>query len=403
MVYSARDAEKHALFQLMERTSKEFDAWIESEPTIEKNRFDRVVSLFALAKENVVGSDPLQTPTSALVDGHRVLTEAYNEFTNYRSNGSDAHLNQFLDKISQVLRIFPVRYKSNSKAVYQNVIAELSKKSQSILDGLVDSIGGSSSKLAAVTQQAEKLRAEIEAERNRISEGLGNVESQFTSAQATRSQAFQTQLDELAAKRTELISQIESDFDEFFELQTEDIATQKAKRDELLDEIQQDAELKHSGILDIYGIVGRDAQIGGYSQEADNAQAAANFWDRVVFAAMIVAIFILVGPSLISYAQAGFTGIDWMQVLTRLPISTVLFAPAGYAVAQARRQKKIAENARERQLQLAALGPYLSALDAPTQEKIRAILTPRFFSSNKDEKFSIEEISSAIRDADANQ
>ena len=246
MANTIDEVSNHQLFKTPSRFEKEFKEWNEDNPKVSKERYERLLPLAQLVFENIRKSEVAQIPNFALHEGYPNLNEARGQFSQYISNGNEAHLNEVINRLGLVLKSFPSRYRSNAKAIYSSVIS------------------------------------------------------------------------------------------------------------------------------------------------------AANFWDIIVFASMICGLAILIGPSLITYARDGFSELDWTQILSRIPISAVVFAPAGYAGAQARRQKKILDNSKQRQLQLEALGPYLSKLPKQSQEHIRAILTPRFFSSNQDEKFTIEELKSVL-------
>lgn len=396
MANTIDEVSNHQLFKTPSRFEKEFKEWNEDNPKVSKERYERLLPLAQLVFENIRKSEVAQIPNFALHEGYPNLNEARGQFSQYISNGNEAHLNEVINRLGLVLKSFPSRYRSNAKAIYSSVITDIAKKSNESLVALQEKIDSNLEELNGIAATAEKLKSDIEAERQRISDGLGNVETQFTQAQAARRNSFQEQLDSFSSRSEAELDDAQRNLEDFLETNFESIKEERAERSAQLNDIAQDAALKHSEILTLYGLVGRDAQIGAYAQEASDARSAANFWDIIVFASMICGLAILIGPSLITYARDGFSELDWTQILSRIPISAVVFAPAGYAGAQARRQKKILDNSKQRQLQLEALGPYLSKLPKQSQEHIRAILTPRFFSSNQDEKFTIEELKSVL-------
>ncbi|MDF1679803.1 hypothetical protein [Ponticaulis sp.] len=389
---------EHPIFPLFESLESSFSELKETIPEAETLRFDRLFALFALLRDNVSGSERNQIPTQSLQNAHQQLSSCKSQINSFNSSRDLGHLSNAQNHLSSALAAFPTKFRSGRKNVYRSVLDEVGDVSQKIIKELRSEIDTNKNTLNELKAETDTLRARITEEQARISAGLGNVETQFTNSQATRSEAFQKLLDEMRISREKVIDAFNDELSEFLKKNRERIESETARRTEKFDEIESDAALKHQAILELYNLVGENSLIGGYVQRAKISERSAVFWDVVAYAFMTLGIIMLVGPSLASYFQSGFTNVDWLQVLARVPTSTVLFAPAAYAIAQARRLKRTAETSRERQLQLAALGPYLSTLPSEVQEKIRAILTPRFFSSNPDEKFALSEIYELIRE-----
>lgn len=392
MANKLEDVQNHATFSLRDQLADKLGELKNTQHSLPNEVHDRYEALVRLLLSRISESDPIFIPTAALDRVHPQMQNAVNETNNFISNGNIRHLYSAIAHVSDAIAGFGATYRIETLSSGEDLISSLSNRSREEIASVKAQAKAASTIAEQVSTALTQLQQAIELEKERISSGLGNVERQFTESQSTRSTAFNDAMNSFDAQIRQALVEARDKLEEF--VSTNSVAAED-RLGEIVSELEgtrQDSELKHKEILSLYGLVGRDSQIGGYKEAAVSATKAANVWDQVTYTFMVIAILALVGPSIVSYFKSGFTEIKWLEVLARFPLSSVLLLPAGYAAAQARRQKRIADTARRNQLHIAALGPYLSTLPEPTQHRIRAILTPRFFYVENPESLDVQQL-----------
>lgn len=401
MPSTLKQVTEHPVFGLRDQLDERIQALYATDQSLSDELSDRCRALASLLTDRITSSDPILIPSTVLENSQGGMQAAINEINNFLGNGNESHIQSAIQHLSSALGSFNSVYRFEDSRSAETFVSEVSKRTVEAIYSLESKVSEVQSELDRKLKEIDELRSRIDVEQQRITNGLGSVENQFTEAQGVRSKAFNDAMSGFDEQFRNELSSTRGELESF-------LGAQSRKLEERLDailnamsELEEDSRLKHQEILALYGLVGRDSQIGGYKEAAQTATDAAKRWDWVTYGFMIFAILALVGPSVVSYAQTGYTDIDWFEVLARFPLSSVLLLPAGYAAAQARRQKKIADTASRNQLHIAALGPYLSTLPEPTQHRIRAILTPRFFYVENPESLDVKQIFEQIEKMDS--
>lgn len=392
MVNTLADVENNNLFNLISQLESALEEIDPGDKPKNTETVDRFVALCKLMIANVNKSDKILIPTFALNEAAAQVQNTINEINNFNANKNLPHITNAINHISNALKSYPFPFNIRSDEEGEGVLSQTVRFSERVVEKLDSNAKSLQNELSALKNNTNSLKQEIQAERERITQGLGSVETQYTEAQAARQSAFESALNEHQDQFDKHLSDTDASLDKFLQENKGRFENESSEILESIEKLKADMEGKRKEILEIYKIVGRDAQIGGYEKTASDARTAAGIWDVLVFLFGIFAISVLIGPSLYLFFQNPSASIDWTQVLSRIPISTVLFFPAGYAIAQARREKKIADSAKEMSLQMAALGPYLSSLPHDLQQKMRALLTQRFFSGGADAPIDLRQV-----------
>lgn len=354
--------------------------------------------LFDLLVSNIENSEPGMIPPVSLSESDASINNLISQLNSYKENGNIAHLQKAINLIGISIGHFPRPYNIDNEQDSKRLFSDLSAKNTEIFDETDSQISSIRKELNAVDERANEINSLLDSEKERIQSSLTNFEDQFRESQNSRSASFNSALEKFNESIASATEEVREQTQIFYVTESNKLLSIIDDRLQKADETIDDINEKHSEILKLYGLVGRDAQIGGYKENADQAGKAAKFWDVVAFVSMVIAIAVLVGPSIISYFLSGFSSIDWVQILSRLPLTGVLLLPAGYAAAQARRQKKAYDAAKRNQLHMAALGPYLSTLPQHTRDRIRAMLTPRFFTVDNPETLNVDQLFSALEE-----
>lgn len=390
MANTIEQVEAHALFNTVERLTEQTGELQGHADALPEGMLERITALAGLLSSRIESSDSIMIPTVVLDQTQNHLNNVVGELQNYLSNENSQHVQNAINKIGSAFQSFPSVFRIEGEGTYNKILTALSKRAQNHIGKLNTHSEATLTKLNQLESDLSRLKDSIVAEQERIIDGLGNVETQFTEAQGSRTKAFNEALDGYSASLREGLKDSKSTLDNHIKTSKVKFAKDTQTTRSELDAMNSDSRKKHNEIRRLYGLVGRDSQIGGYKENAERARKAGVIWDVVTFSFMILAILVLVGPSLVSYFTAGFSPIDWIQVLSRFPISTVLLIPAAYAGTQSRRQKKSYDTAKRNQLHIAALGPYLSTLPKNAQDQIRTLLAPRFFDSESSEPLDLQ-------------
>lgn len=216
-----------------------------------------------------------------------------------------------------------------------------------------------------VNSDVERLKSEVTTQETtlttqsaRVEEALRNWDAVFTGSQAAHNATF-----------TETMKGVEGGLEEHLTLS-------KARVDEaegaIYDMREQAAKL--------LGAIGRDGMSVGY-QRYSNAEAdAANHWRLFAVTLGIASVGVLALMvyfiTRIQHPTAGdYTG--------RYALAVLLAGVAGYAARQSGEHRKRAAEARNSELALSSLGPYLEPLPEPMQHELLAALTTRFFAQTE--------------------
>lgn len=392
MAHTIQQVEAHALFNTVEQLRERIDELREHTSELPDGMFERFYALTELILARVFGSDAIMIPTVSLDQTNSHLHNVLTELNSFLSNENAAHIQNAINQLSSAFQSFPSVFRVEGKDTYSKVLTALSKRTHSLIEELDSKSQQTLSDLEKLETLSNQLKQAIDSEQQRITDGLGNVETQFTESQGSRSKAFNESLDGFSTTLREKLVETDGTLEKHIVSSKTKFSKDASQLLQFLEDLQSDSTEKHEEILKLYGLVGRNSQIGGYKENAESARRAGMLWDGITFFFMVLAIIVLVGPSLISYFVKGFSPIDWTQVLSRFPISTVLLVPAAYAGAQSRRQKQAYDTAKRNQLHIAALGPYLSTLPKSTQDRIKAFLAPRFFYADNSETLDIEKL-----------
>lgn len=392
MAFTAEEVEAHALFSLADQVKDRVEALADDSSDLDVGVFNRLRALVDLMISRIQNSDAILIPINALTQATPHIQNTVNEINAFLNNKNEGHIHNAITQISAALQLYPTTFRIDDNGDYSSALTALSKKSQTLISELEENSHGLSEQLDELDVEVTQIRNAIDAEQTRISDGLGNVETQFTASQGSRSKAFNDALDGFSESLRVQLTDAETRLSEFTKQNKKSFEARANELLEILNKLQLDSEEKHLGILNTYDLVGRNSQIGGYKENAEKAREAGLNWDRIAFGFMIFAILVLVGPSIASYLREGYSPIDWVQILSRFPISTILLVPAAYAGAQSRRHKRAYDTAKRNQLHIAALDPYLVTLPEETRNRIKAFLAPRFFYSDNAETLDIEKL-----------
>lgn len=216
-----------------------------------------------------------------------------------------------------------------------------------------------------VTQQETQVSTEV----SRLTEVATTAESDFTTAQDERREAFETKIGEFDARVNAALE--------------EPVAAATGRGEAALADLKEKADAAWEEIAalrkraeDASNYLGINALAGGYHQTAESEDKRA-FWMRI--GAIVSLVFaILVSGSAVVYHIAEPFSLE--GVLTKALVAVPILVLAGYLARESSRHADRAHFNRQRQRQLESLPAYVDGIDDSTERSdLYSALAPGFF------------------------
>ncbi len=244
-----------------------------------------------------------------------------------------------------------------------------------------DAISGLTTKQAEldsrITNQVDLIAQQLP----RIDGAITSQTEAFSTSEADRRTQAQAAIDALTAEKTELMTSLRSASDEL-------LTTTKTAAGELSEEIRTAGaatQTELDGLLtqakELVGVIGRTGMTGGYQQQANRERGDADRWRKMSVGFSIAAVVVLAGV----IVWSGIEHPSWPITLGRIVLAGGLGGIGAYAARQAADHRKRSNSARNRELALASIGPYLEAIEDAERKKILEAFAYIFFASTDTE------------------
>lgn len=333
---------------------------------------------FAFARDKTFAQarmleDLLRVTPAVLVSNHALtqinqqLQAPVNEISAYLSDKNPAHISnactQFEQNIMPLLWGFGAREQLEDGKLPKAIVEDLSQRASETVRHLAaeknalieklkltdDSVQALQTKLDSMVESAAKERAEASAT-------VAKLQQEFAEKETERANAFDGELTKI---RTDYASLEKSTKDEALQF----IAELGKKRDEAAKIVQ---------------VVGNIGVTGNYQRIANDEQGQANFWRwaTIVFFACGVGVAI---ATFVRFWSAPVTTDSLGAIAVRLLYAIAITAPAWYTAKESARHRTNSDRARQTELELASLGPFIELLPDDKKEKIREEMTKLYF------------------------
>lgn len=222
-------------------------------------------------------------------------------------------------------------------------------------------------KVAPIDARVSDLAASVAAEATKVTTLIANQTKAFDDAMAEQQRQF---LEFMAARQERVTSAVTS-------------ATNAAKgqRTRIQGEAAQvlaDLREQEQAARTVVSSIGALGITGGFGEYAHQQKRRADIWNVVTVLALIVAS--IPGAVYFITVNLGFQQpVDLERFLERILTGGPLYVIAGYAAIQAARSRDNERWARSKELELAAVGPYLALLSEGDRNAVLVELAPRYF------------------------
>jgi hypothetical protein len=372
-IWSSRVSEHPAVGELKEVAEllDELSAEADDEAAEHLDRGRRLVSLL---RTRLTDGDPLLLTQSWLHEAQQHVAALRRSVEQWRDRGGDLNLTAETDALASKLNEVD-RGAASAEA------AALSEEVSSFRRSLGQQAGHTRRELEEVTKEKDELASALEASKAQVAELVQTVESQkarldeaisrneeqFSRAQEQRSTRFSDVLEQERAEAEKLREQLRADDERALsDLRAEVEETAKATKsqvEELIAEVQE----QKAAAERIVQATAQTGMIGGFQKDADAERTSAMVWGIVaVLAGVAVAG---VGVLTLLGATDAETLINVQEATSKLLIGGALGAVATFAGKRCVDHRREERFVRRRELDLAAIGPYLEALDDPDARK----------------------------------
>jgi hypothetical protein len=356
----------------------------------------RMKALHSYIADRLKHVDPVLASESLLVSIATGLQNWRSSILNYPGNGNVVYLSNGMaqaDAVMQSVALLP-----NGKDSQR---PEHIKQYHSAVESFIGEISNRQRVVSTAIGALEKRIEQAEAQLTQVNTQVQNVTSaqqlQFSQAQEQRLNDFGRTQSEHANEFSEFLqdmrdtaeltnNEVKANLDELRRDTEEELdILVKRGRDSvanLSEELKKAAEAillhleKQRGQADkLVGLIGERGVTSSYQKVANQARIEMWLWHVIT----LIALGALTGAAIFEFLPAMRNGWNWGAFAGRLFISIACTLLAAYAGTQARASQQVMRENRQREMDLAAIGPYLAPLPEEMQREFRLKLADRTF------------------------
>lgn len=299
-----------------------------------------------------------------LLDGvNSGLIHCNNEISAFIADGVVGHIanaSSNLDAaIASASQAFFKRPSKHNRA-YSESIAVVQGAAQKAMAKLSSQVGALEKNISqSDARVSEQIRANEES-RDRLNAAVIEAQNATNAAQ----QRLASVEAKLSAKSEQSISELGIKF-------TEELSGRKDSADTILKDIKE-IEDQARTILQIVGNIG---VTGNYQKRSEEECGQANLFRWITVAIFAVGI-LFVAINLLKNISGS---IDLQTLIIRFAIAVSITIPAFYTARESARHRSNADRAKQTELELVSLSPFLQNLPEEEREKLISQLTPQYF------------------------
>lgn len=339
---------------------------IASDETAQFNR-DKIQNITKSLRSLVAQSPSTLVSDTALNQMNTNLQSPINELTAFVANKNAGHLAnavaQFDQNVLNYTWAFLPKVNPLSKTEAGEIVDSLQERSrQSIaqIDGQKEQLASALAQLTETVQaqdgrlnELNEIQAQLKAE---MAASLSNLETSFNKAQLQRDTDFAALITESKDK----LAQSERDFNSH------------------ANDVIESLEMHKANAARIVQVVGDIGATGNYQNIANKETWQADLW-RWFTIGLFACGLIMAGGTFYKFYHEPVTGTNTLAIAVRLLYALAIAAPAFYTARESARHRTNADRARQTELELASLGPFIELMKEQDKEDIRKSLIPTYF------------------------
>lgn len=333
---------------------------------------DKIQNITKSLRSLVAQSPATMVSDTALNQMNSHLQAPINELTAFVANTNAGHLANAVAQLDQNVLSYTWAFlpKINplSKAEAGELVDYLQERSRQTieqLDGQKEQLASTIDQLTEVTQTQEACLKELKESqallKAEMAASLSSLETSFNKAQLQRDTGFS----ELVNESKEKLANSESNF--------------KRQADAVIDSLEKH-KMDAARIVQVVGDIG---VTGNYQNIANNETGQANLW-RWITIALFASGLIMAGITFYKFYHEPVTTTNTLAIAVRLLYALAIAAPAFYTARESARHRTNADRARQTELELASLGPFIELMKDEDKEEIRKSLIRTYFGRSVD-------------------
>ncbi|MBL0085182.1 MAG: hypothetical protein IPP44_00470 [Ideonella sp.] len=321
----------------------------------------------------------LQKTPALLVSGYglsqlqNAFQSIFNELTSYQSNRNPGHIQNARAQVEQAvmpqLWAFGPTSQAGDSTQLADAVNQAAQAARDSIQQLATQRDALMVRQTALTQQVQESQARLE----NLTESVAKQKAEAASVVAVVQQLYAEKEAERASAFSTMLQELKADF---AKLQAESEKTQSDRLESLKTSQEQAAQ--------IVQVVGNTGITGNYQKIANAEGEQANTW-RWITIAFFGSGIALAGATFWKFWHEPFSPENAWSVLIRLMYAVAITSPAWYTAKESARHRSNADRARQTELELASLGPFIELMPDEKKHQIREELTKRYFGNQTPE------------------
>jgi len=328
---------------------------------------DKCIAVLSLLAELLKSCPPELASETGLATLHSHLQAPNNELTSFLSNRNGNHIVTAATLVDQQVTTYFWALPYRGEAADREAIgAILSKYAESALQAQ-QQVQARHAEVEARYQALQQRSADLEAKLEDLLANTAKERADAAAAVAKLNQSF-------AEREVERQAKFDSVLSELRELLTGTNDAAKAQAAEIIAKLTEHRE----NAARIVQVVGNIGATGNYQRIADAEMKQANGW-RLATVAFFCLGIVLAGATFYKFWGQPLNTETGLGVLIRLLYAFAITAPAWYTARESARHRTNADRARQTELELASIGPFIELMPEEKKIVIREQLTPLYF------------------------
>ncbi len=337
------------------------------------SRLSKVITVVRGTLDSV---DPELAPVAQLTPLQQALEKCLNEANSFANNGNIQHLNNANRHADNVLQaMIPFRVLAPEGAELGQQLGNYQREIEAHLQTVDERRASLDASLGTLETRAQETVDELAAQKSRTDAALNQVQEQFATAEQARQQAVtdaeekrqQVFAEAVLKREEEAKAAVDAEKARFDASRTATAEIAEASLTELQEHLAKAEKLVHA--------IGATGMVGGYQEQANDAQTKARFWRAVTVGVMAG----IVGFAFFAFVALLGEEVKLEQFLGRTFPALCLGILAAFASKQAEKFDERERRNRQTELELASIDPYLVGLPEVEQNRLKGMLASRLF------------------------
>lgn len=385
------------LNQLMELQSNDAlsDSAISNNAAASFSR-DKIFSVANLLTEAISKTPASLASNHSLSLINKHLQAVLNEAKAFISNKNPQHLINASTHVDQhlipSLPGFSALNIERSGDGLSEVISTLSKSSRQTIKAITEEKDRLATNIREAEALANELKDQIKSiadnaakERAEAMAAVAKLEQAFAERETARANAFDSEIKKIKADYTNLDKSIKASdtarsksFDEKMAAIQESHAAMEKTAKESADQLINSLSEQQNRAAQIVQVVGNIGVTGNYQRIATTEEKQANFW-RWATVLFFSGGVLLAGATFYRFWGEPITSESLWSIAIRLLYAIAITAPAIYTARESARHRTNSDRARQTELELASLGPFIELMPPEKKIEIREQMTKLYF------------------------